>query len=137
MCGGSILAPESVTALARLGMGSSTRRRALLFGLSVLCGRLSVVPAARAADGDSRASVLAAMARVEKPFVTRLRNGLSLVVQPLPEQTRVAVVVSYRAGSRDDPAGKSGLAHLVGHLMFRGSRHLKLSHVKPQPRSAF
>jgi zinc protease len=52
----------------------------------------------------------------------RLDNGLELVVIP---DHRVAVVthmVWYRVGSADETPGKSGLAHFLEHLMFKGTK---------------
>ena len=50
-----------------------------------------------------------------------LANGLQVIIRQDPRQGFVAVSVHYRAGSRDDPPGRSGLAHLFEHLMFQGS----------------
>lgn len=46
-------------------------------------------------------------------------NGLRFVVMPDPTTQLVEVDVRYEVGSRDDPPGKAGLAHLVEHLMFQ------------------
>jgi zinc protease len=54
----------------------------------------------------------------------RLTNGLTVVLAPDSSLDEVSVVVRYGVGSADDPAGKEGLAHLVEHLMFKGSRHV-------------
>jgi zinc protease len=54
----------------------------------------------------------------------RLKNGLEVVLERMPGHPLVAVVVAYKAGRAYDPPGHSGLAHLVEHLTFRGSRHL-------------
>lgn len=53
----------------------------------------------------------------------RLTNGLEVVVHEDSSFRDVAVNLRYRVGSGDDPEGKSGTAHLVEHLMFRGSVH--------------
>jgi zinc protease len=37
----------------------------------------------------------------------------------------VDVELRYAAGAKDDPIGRAGLAHLVEHLMFQGTRHLR------------
>jgi zinc protease len=58
------------------------------------------------------------------PHEFRLENGLRVVVQRDARQPLFAFVVSYEVGHRDDPPGFEGLAHLVEHLSFRGSRHL-------------
>jgi zinc protease len=52
-----------------------------------------------------------------------LKNGLRLVLAPDPQAKSVDVTVWYDAGSRNDPAGRSGVSHLFEHLMFRGSAH--------------
>jgi zinc protease len=58
------------------------------------------------------------------PVLFRLENGLRVVLERVPEQPLVAVVAAYEAGWAHDPPGHAGLAHLVEHLTFRGSRHL-------------
>lgn len=54
----------------------------------------------------------------------RLANGLDVILEEDDRQPSVAVMVGYDVGRRDDPPGLAGLAHLVEHLSFRGSRHL-------------
>jgi zinc protease len=46
------------------------------------------------------------------------KNGLRFVVMPDPTTQLAEVDVRYEVGSREDPPGKAGLAHLVEHLMF-------------------
>src|SRR6185436_1543958 len=46
-------------------------------------------------------------------------NGLRYVVMPDASTQLVEVDVRYEVGSREDPAGKAGLAHLAEHLMFQ------------------
>ncbi len=48
-----------------------------------------------------------------------LANGIRFVVMPDTTTKLVEVDVRYDVGSREDPIGKSGLAHLVEHLMFQ------------------
>jgi zinc protease len=55
----------------------------------------------------------------------RLANGLDVLIEENHREPRVAVLVSYDVGSRDEPEGYSSLAHLVEHLTYRRSRHLK------------
>ncbi|NEB12058.1 insulinase family protein [Streptomyces coelicoflavus] len=59
-----------------------------------------------------------------KPDVRTLPGGLRLIVSRDDTAPVVAVCLWIRAGSRDDPAGKTGLAHLFEHLMFQGSTHV-------------
>jgi zinc protease len=51
----------------------------------------------------------------------RLGNGLDVVVVPDHRAPVVTHMVWYRNGSADDPAGKSGIAHFLEHLMFKGT----------------
>lgn len=51
----------------------------------------------------------------------RLGNGLDVVVVPDARAPVVTHMVWYRNGSADDPAGKSGIAHFLEHLMFKGT----------------
>jgi len=46
-------------------------------------------------------------------------NGLRFVIMPDTTTQLVEVDVRYDVGSKDDPPGKAGLAHVVEHLMFQ------------------
>ncbi len=46
-------------------------------------------------------------------------NGLRFVLLPDPSTELVEVDVRYEVGSKEDPVGKAGLAHLVEHMMFQ------------------
>jgi zinc protease len=50
-----------------------------------------------------------------------LDNGLTLVVVANPNMPAVAHYVFYKVGSIDEPWGKSGIAHFLEHLMFKGT----------------
>ncbi|MEO5961940.1 MAG: pitrilysin family protein, partial [Thermomonas sp.] len=52
-----------------------------------------------------------------------LPNGLTVVVHTDRKAPIVAVNVWYHVGSKDEPAGKTGFAHLFEHLMFNGSEN--------------
>jgi zinc protease len=64
------------------------------------------------------------------------KNGLRFVVMPDPTTQLAEVDVRYEVGSREDPPGKAGLAHLVEHLMFQqrpgGPSARPLAQVLPQ-----
>ncbi len=53
-----------------------------------------------------------------------LENGLQLVVAPQPGLPIVTVDVTYDVGSRVEPEGQTGFAHLFEHLMFEGSENV-------------
>ena len=50
-----------------------------------------------------------------------LSNGLRVIVHEDRKAPIVAISIWYHVGSRDEPAGKTGFAHLFEHLMFNGS----------------
>jgi|GraSoiStandDraft_5_1057265.scaffolds.fasta_scaffold24837_1 zinc protease len=51
-----------------------------------------------------------------------LGNGLEVVVIPDHRTPVVTHMVWYKVGSADETAGKSGLAHFLEHLMFKGTK---------------
>lgn len=51
-----------------------------------------------------------------------LANGLEVVVIPDHRAPVVTHMVWYKVGSADETAGKSGLAHFLEHLMFKGTK---------------
>ena len=52
----------------------------------------------------------------------RLANGMDVVVIPDRRAPVVTHMVWYRNGSADDPPLKSGIAHFLEHLMFKGTK---------------
>ncbi len=50
-----------------------------------------------------------------------LANGLQIVVIENHRSPVIAQMLYYRAGGADAPMGKSGIAHFLEHLMFKGT----------------
>ena len=66
----------------------------------------------------------AATAGVFNPETFTLANGMQVVVITNHRMPVVTHMVWYKAGAADEPPGRSGLAHLLEHLMFKGTaRH--------------
>lgn len=58
------------------------------------------------------------------PVTFTLENGLQVVVIPDHRTPVVTQMIWYKVGSADETPGKSGLAHFLEHLMFKGtSKH--------------
>lgn len=55
----------------------------------------------------------------------QLKNGLRLIVQQDHRAPTVAHMVWYRAGSMDEVNGKTGVAHVLEHMMFKGTEKVK------------
>ena len=54
-----------------------------------------------------------------------LANGLRVITLEDHSSPTVSVQVWYEVGGKDDPAGRSGFAHLFEHLMFKSTKNLK------------
>jgi zinc protease len=55
----------------------------------------------------------------------QLANGLKLIVREDHRAPTVAHMVWYRAGSMDEVNGKTGVAHVLEHMMFKGTDKVK------------
>lgn len=60
-------------------------------------------------------------AKVYQPTRVVLANGLEVVVVPNHRAPVVHQMLWYRVGAMDEPAGHSGIAHYLEHLMFKGT----------------
>ncbi len=82
--------------------------------LVILSGTLATYAAENLADEIS----------LTPPGITqaRLDNGLEIVVIPDRRAPIVTHMIWYKAGSADEPVGKSGIAHFLEHLMFKGTK---------------
>jgi zinc protease len=57
----------------------------------------------------------------ERPATFTLANGMQVVVIPDHRTPVVTQMIWYKVGSADETPGKSGLAHFLEHLMFKGT----------------
>lgn len=85
---------------------------ALAAGLS-----LSAPTPARGADPDAAKITLGVRETV-------LPNGLRVIVHEDHAAPLVTVELWYHVGSKDEPQGRQGFAHLFEHVMFQGSKHV-------------
>ena len=60
-----------------------------------------------------------------------LDNGLTVVVHEDRKAPIVAVSIWYHVGSKNEPEGKTGFAHLFEHLMFNGSENYDGEYFEP------
>ena len=97
------------TIIARVGIYVS--RRALISFLALSLFFVGLPPLVSAA--------------VFNPQTFTLDNGMQVVVITNHRVPVVTHMVWYRVGAMDEPPGKSGLAHYLEHLMFKGTKSLK------------
>lgn len=101
------------------------RAAVLSLALATALGGIAFQPQAVAATAPAGAGV-------DIPFETfTLPNGLRVVVHTDRKAPIVAVNVWYHVGSKDEPAGRTGFAHLFEHLMFNGSENHKGEFFEP------
>jgi len=82
-------------------------------------------PAEQPAAPAEPAPVPALISQVAIPHEGfRLENGLTVLVHTDRKAPVVGVAMWYNVGSKDEPKGKTGFAHLFEHLMFNGSENL-------------
>ena len=53
--------------------------------------------------------------------LTRLSNGLTVAIDPMPGARSTAIGLYAGVGSRSEADGKGGLAHLLEHMVFKGA----------------
>jgi zinc protease len=53
----------------------------------------------------------------------RLQNGLRVLLFPDPTKTNITVNITYMVGSRHEDYGETGMAHLMEHMIFKGSKN--------------
>lgn len=100
----------------------------LFCGAAMLALTVPVVPGiaqqapATTATRPAPVSELVAQVKLSYEAFT-LANGLRVIVHTDRKAPVVAVSVWYDVGSKHEPAGKTGFAHLFEHLMFNGSQN--------------
>jgi predicted Zn-dependent peptidase len=97
--------------------------RGKIFGL-LAAGIFTTGSSIGCAPAGGAASPRADVVRIPLSVRTiTLKNGLKVILDEDHRSPTVAVDVNFDVGSRDDPKGRSGLAHFVEHIGFLGTRH--------------
>ncbi|MEM8679891.1 MAG: pitrilysin family protein, partial [Planctomycetota bacterium] len=73
------------------------------------------VPAWAEVDGITE------ITKVEGITEYALDNGLQILLFPDPSQPTITVNMTYRVGSRHEGRGEAGMAHLLEHMVFKGT----------------
>ena len=89
----------------------------VVFG-AVLCSLLLAAPASQAI---ALPAGVTQGASIESFTEYRLANGLKILLYPDLSKPTVTVNVTYLVGSRHENYGETGMAHLLEHLLFKGS----------------
>ena len=116
-------------------MNKTIRIATLLAGASLLAAcaatpaaEIAPPPAAAEAAPPAPAEPAPIPALIEQVAIPhqefQLANGLTVLVHTDRKAPVVGVATWYNVGSKDEPKGKTGFAHLFEHLMFNGSENL-------------
>ncbi|MGI9233326.1 MAG: M16 family metallopeptidase [Woeseiaceae bacterium] len=90
----------------------------------LLTGLFAIAPGAQAENAVST--------QVDIPYQTfQLDNGLTVLVHSEHSIPTVFVGMWYAVGSKDEPDGKTGFAHLFEHLMFQGTENREGEYFSP------
>lgn len=102
-----------------------TRRfRHFSAALALSTALVAAGPALAKAKAADPAPIAELVKAVDIPYESfTLDNGLRVIVHEDRKAPVVAVSVWYRIGSKHEPVGKTGFAHLFEHLMFNGSEN--------------
>ena len=90
-----------------------------LHGLALAC--LLALPASAFADGITPPKGVSAGACVEGICEYRMGNGLRVLLFPDASKPTVTVNLTYLVGSVHENYGETGMAHLLEHLLFKGT----------------
>ena len=116
-CGGALAAAMAASSCASGGQTSETYAAPMISAQP---------PAAQAAAParDPRQSRRSRRMNYDIPYTKyTLQNGLTLIVHEDHKTPTVTMHIVYHVGSKNEPKGRSGFAHLFEHLMFNGSQH--------------
>jgi zinc protease len=111
----------------------SLKRLSLVLGTAVsmvglaacATGPQTAAAPARAPAAAEPAPVPALISQVAIPHERfQLDNGLTVLVHTDRKAPVVGVAMWYNVGSKDEPKGQTGFAHLFEHLMYNGSENL-------------
>src|SRR6516225_6407263 len=83
-----------------------------------ICLVAFVNPVLCRADGPAEAKKITS---VEGITEYRLDNGLRILLFPDPSASRVTVNCTVLTGSRQEGYGETGMAHLLEHMVFKGT----------------
>ena len=96
------------------------------------CALLASCATSSTPANDHAAEIQSLLDRVDIAHETfTLDNGLRVVVHEDRKAPVVAVSIWYNVGSKDEPAGRTGFAHLFEHLMFNGSENAPGDYFEP------
>lgn len=105
-----------MTNVGQTGRSANTSPRQIAARLAAIAGALGLLL--------GQAAALPVKLPPSKIHTVLLPNGLRALLVERHDAPVVSVQVWYHVGSKDEPPGKTGFAHLFEHLMFQGTKNL-------------
>jgi zinc protease len=108
-------------------LGPRTRAFPTLLVLLLGLAGLPAAVTARTPDGQQQAESIKLPAGIERVTAVegiteyRLQNGLRVLVFPDQSRQTMTVNITYLVGARHENYGETGMAHLLEHLLFKGT----------------
>ena len=116
-----------IPAMKRSDIARTAGAALLVLGAAALPAQGATAAPKAAAKPAAKEASLTSVLKVA-PVVyreRRLANGLQVITVETHSSPTVSVHVAYHVGSRDDPPGRSGFAHLFEHMMFKSTANLR------------
>ena len=113
--------PCGVVIMNRLKMAAACILSSLLVGFAP--AGVGAQQAQATAAGSQLPAGVEKLGTVEGISEYRLANGLHFILFPDAAKPTATVNVTYLVGSRNENYGETGMAHLLEHLMFKGSKN--------------
>jgi len=85
------------------------------------CGAVLFATAQAVRADDPKPAAPVKVTSVEGITEYHLANGMKVLLFPDPAKTTVTVNITYRVGSRHEGYGETGMAHLLEHMVFKGT----------------
>ena len=63
------------------------------------------------------------------PQIHHLTGGINVIHYPMPDSPVTHCALMIKAGARDEPTEKTGIAHFIEHILFKGTTKRKSYHI--------
>lgn len=94
----------------------------LLAGILLFSGLFVYPKRVRKKQSEKRAPIT--MIQSTHLFKAVLSNGMTVLVRPVREIPKVSMQLWYHVGSKDEKNGEKGIAHLIEHMIFKGTEQM-------------
>lgn len=66
---------------------------------------------------------------LQAPRIQELKGGFKVIHYPIPDSPVTHCALMIKTGARDEPVDKTGLAHFIEHILFKGTKKRKAYHI--------